>query len=141
MKYRKSTERDCQAVYELICELEACTFDYDKFKMVYDSQQKDDRYYCLLGEAEGRIIGVLNLRFEAQLHHEVRVAEILEFLVLSDYRGKGTGKDMFALAEGIAKDHGCGEIEVTSNQRRKDAHRFYLREGMTNSHFKFTKKL
>ena len=48
-------------------------------------------------------------------------------------------KERFACQ--IAKDFGCMQIEVACNQLRKDTHRFYLREGMHNFHFKFSKSL
>ena len=48
---------------------------------------------------------------------------------------------MLANACQLAKDFGCTQIEVACNQLRKDTHRFYLREGMQNFHFKFSKSL
>lgn len=138
VNYRRSESRDCQSVYSLICELEACVFDYEKFEAIYENQQKSGQYYCLVSESEGTVVGVLNLRFEDQLHHAARVAEIMEFLVRPQYRSRGIGKEMLGLAGKIAKDHGCCVMEVTSGQQRTDAHRFYMREGMSNSHFKFT---
>ena len=41
----------------------------------------------------------------------------------------------------IAKEHGCSQIEVACNQLREDTHQFYLREGMHNFHYKFSKSL
>lgn len=141
MNYRKSEKSDCRAVYALICELEACALGYEKFKIIYENQQESSQYYCLVCEVEGTIAGVLNLRFEEQLHHAAYVAEIMEFLVLPQYRNRGIGKEMFSLAGRIGKEHGCCAMEVASGQKRTDAHRFYMREGMENSHFKFTKNL
>jgi GNAT superfamily N-acetyltransferase len=49
-------------------------------------------------------------------------------------RGKGIGAIMmrFALAE--ARSLGVGIVELTSNKRRTDAHRFYERLGFQRSH-------
>ena len=41
----------------------------------------------------------------------------------------------------IAKEEGCARLEVDSNQKRVDAHRFYEREGMRKTHFKLVKSL
>lgn len=41
----------------------------------------------------------------------------------------------------MTKDAGCIQIEVACNQLRKDTHRFYLREGMHNFHYKFSLNL
>ena len=74
-------------------------------------------------------------------HHAGRIAEIMEFVVKAGYRDKGYGKDLFSYACQRAEARGCIQIEVACNQLRKDTHRFYLREGMKNYHFKFSKGL
>ena len=87
------------------------------------------------------IRGMLNLRFEYQLHHAARIAEIMELVVAAQCRNKGAGKLMLNEACRIAKENGCIQIEVACNQLRKDTHRFYEREGMKNYHYKFSKPL
>lgn len=139
--FRKGTLKDCIGIYNLICELENNQLPFDRFSEIYQSQISDNHYYCLVCEHDNSIIGVLNLRFEEQLHHSERIAEILEFAVNSSYRKRGIGKELLAYACQLAKEFGCTQIEAACNQRRADAHRFYLREGMKNSHFKFSKGL
>ncbi|MDO5548680.1 MAG: GNAT family N-acetyltransferase [Eubacteriales bacterium] len=141
MQYRKSTEKDCSAVYRLICELEQNVLPYANFERIYLAQLQDKRYYCLVCERGGDVIGMLNLRLEEQLHHEEKVAEILEFSITEEERNKGVGKELFARACRIAQERGCRQMEVDCNQRRRDAHRFYSRQGMQHSHFKFSKEL
>ena len=137
--YRKATLSDCRAVYHMICELEAKILPYKEFQDIFRKQLEDSHYECIICEENEHIIGVLNLRYEEQLHHAGVVAEILEFVIAESYRGKGPGKEMLAYALQRAKDNECIQIEVACNQLRKDTHRFYLREGLTNSHFKFSK--
>lgn len=84
---------------------------------------------------------MLNLRFEEQLHHAGKIGEIMEFAVDEQYRGRGLGKEMLGLALILAGERGCLQIEVACNQLRSDTHRFYLREGMHNFHYKFSKSL
>lgn len=139
--YREGTFEDCQAVYDLICEMECKRLPFERFSRIYQEQIGDRNYHCLVYEQEGRVCGILNLRFEEQLHHAEWIAEILEFAVASDYRKSGIGKELFEYACRIAKEAGCSQIEVACNQLRTDAHRFYLREGMHNFHFKFSKFL
>lgn len=139
--YRKSDQKDCKAIYELICDLEETKLSYDRFSEIYSRQVCDDRYYCLLCEENNSVIGVLNIRFEEQLHHAERIAEILEFAVNKDYRSRGIGKEMLAKACSIAENKGCLQIEAASSRRRRAAHRFYEREGMQNNHFKYSKRL
>ncbi|QFU92468.1 aminoalkylphosphonic acid N-acetyltransferase [Amycolatopsis sp. YIM 10] len=51
-------------------------------------------------------------------------------LVVSDrVRGQGIGGQLVAVAESFAASRGCVRIEVTSADRREDAHEFYRRRG------------
>lgn len=138
---RKTTVEDGKDVYDLVCELENEEFPYSKFLDIFCAQLSDKNYYCLVCEKEKKIVGVLSLRFEAQLHHADYIAEIMEFVVSPLCRNMGIGKEMLKKASQIAKEFGSVQIEVACNQLRKDAHRFYLREGMQNCHFKFSKSL
>ena len=81
--------------------------------------------HVILCEENGETIGVLNLRYEEQLHHSETIAEIMEFVIATGYRKEGRGKDMLAYASQHAKEKGCTQIEVSCNQLRKDTHRFY----------------
>jgi PhnO protein len=121
--------------------MEGKELPYNRFEEIYNNQINDSCYYCLICEQDNNVIGMLNLRFEVQLHHSERVAEVLEFAISSAYRSKGIGKEMFTQSCEIAKSNGCSQIEVACNQLRKDTHRFYLRESMHNFHFKFSKRL
>lgn len=139
--FRTAIESDCKDVYQMICDMEAKVLPYEKFYSIYKRQLSDIRYECIICEENENVIGVLNLRYEEQLHHTELIAEIMEFVVASGYRGEGYGKKMFNYACECARNNNCTQIEVTCNQLRKDTHRFYLREGMVNSHFKFSKRL
>ena len=139
--YRKATVNDCEKVYDLICDMENKRLPFDRFSAIFHEQINDNRYYCLICEREHAIVGVLNLRFEQQLHHAECIAEIMEFAVDPSCRRQGIGKRMLENACQIAKKHGCIQIEAACNQLRLDTHRFYLREGMHNYHFKFSKSL
>lgn len=141
MKYRKSSLEDCKAIYSLICDMENTELPYDRFCEIYRDQLTDGHYYCLVCEQDDVVVSALNLRFELQLHHTERIAEILEFAVAPTCRNKGIGKEMLARSCQIAEDNGCSQIEVDCNQLREDTHRFYMREGMQNFHYKFSKRL
>ena len=139
--YRKADFDDCAAVYDLICDMEHKKLPYERFREIFASQAENGNYYCLLCEEDGKVIGELNLRFEEQLHHADLIAEIMEFAVAPGCRNRGVGKAMLEQACLIAKERGCAQIEVACNQLRKDTHRFYLREGMHNFHYKFSRPL
>lgn len=140
--YRKAKLTDSLAVYELICDLEGVMLSYEKFYDILNEQLQDrQHYYFLVCQEEDRIIGLLNLRFERQLHHAGPIAEITEFYVSPDRRGQGIGRELFEKGLALAREFGCRQIEVDCNQIREGAHRFYEKRGMENTHYKFTMPL
>lgn len=146
-----SAQCDDENYYCLILDEPGDSLELDEPGVGLDFQANDKA-----GEAEGaesisgnysgsaqnmHIRGMLNLRFEYQLHHAACIAEIMELVVAAQCRNKGIGKLMLNEACRIAKENGCIQIEVACNQLRKDTHRFYAREGMKNYHYKFSKPL
>lgn len=129
---------DWNDVRLLISDLEGTDLPADTFRQIYDAQQQDGNYLCMIAEAKGEIVACINLRMEWQLHHAARICEIMELVVRSDCRGRGIGQEMFGWACEKAKEAGCVQIEVTCNQLRHRSHHFYERGGMHNSHYKFS---
>lgn len=139
--YRKAEKTDCGQIYQLICKLEGQTLPPEVFRAIFEKQLESEAFFCLVCELEGRVAGVLNLRFEEQLHHCGLVAEIMEFVVAPGFRGRGIGGELFRFAGETAKERGCIQIEAACNQKRTEAHRFYMGVGMEKGHFKFSKVL
>lgn len=139
--HRKGTFSDCRAIYELICDMENKRLPFDIFSSIYQKQLQNINYSCIVYELDCKVCGVLNLRFEEQLHHTERIAEILEFAVDASHRDKGIGKELLVAACQISKNMGCTQIEADCNKLRLSAHGFYVREGMHNFHYKFSKRL
>ena len=52
----------------------------------------------------------------------------------ADHRDRGLGAAMMAWAIGEARRRGCALVQLTTDKRRADAHRFYARLGFTASH-------
>ena len=61
-------------------------------------------------------------------------AQIEAVRVRSGMRGKGIGREIFQYAIQRAKDRGAHLIQLTTDQRRPDALRFYQQLGFINSH-------
>ncbi|AHB70531.1 hypothetical protein P262_03037 [Cronobacter malonaticus] len=51
----------------------------------------------------------------------------------SNARSKGIGRLLESEGETLARARGCDRIEVHCHSRRSDAHRFYYRQGYTES--------
>lgn len=135
-----ASANDCERVWKLICQLENCQLPFEPFREMFAKQVKSTHYCCLVAreEADSPVCALLNLRFENQLHHAARVAEILELVVDEPYRGQGIGAALLEESVRVAKEMGCVQLEVTSNRKRTEAHSFYESNGMVNSHVKLT---
>lgn len=129
---------DWQAVYRLVCLLEDTRFPAARFEKIFREQVESPFYFCYLWEENGTVVGMLNLRFEEQLHHCDMVAEILEFVIDPALRGGGIGHRMIQAALELCREKGCCLVELSCNRARVDAHRFYERERFLNTHCRFT---
>ena len=56
-------------------------------------------------------------------------------------RSQGHGKALLAWLTERARQEGCAQLHLDSGHHRKDAHRFYLREGMDLASYHFLRKL
>lgn len=63
-----------------------------------------------------------------------------DLVVTSSHRGLGVGAMLIDAASDWARDRGCTHLELSSGEGRKDAHRFYRAQGMSQS-FNFTKQI
>lgn len=142
MTTRFATKNDVKVVYEFINELESTVFDYDIFEKYYfENIENKNNVYLVATDTVKNVIGFCSCHGQLLLHHLSMVFEIQELFVAPDYRDKKVGKFLLEALEDILKHQEHELLEVTSNKKRTDAHRFYIRNGFAESHFKFTKKL
>ena len=87
------------------------------------------------------VVGMIGLHLQFHLHHVNWIGEIQELVVMPQARGLNVGSKLLAWAEEEARQAGAEMTELSTNVKRHDAHRFYLREGYEQSHFRFTKAL
>jgi GNAT superfamily N-acetyltransferase len=87
----------------------------------------------------GRLLGTATLHVTPVLHRAGPVGRVSALVVDADVRGRGVGRAMMAAAEHWAAERGCILMEVTSNQRRVDAHRFYEGLGYERTSFRFAR--
>jgi GNAT superfamily N-acetyltransferase len=59
----------------------------------------------------------------------------------SGHRSKGYGAKLFSWLQEQAAKMGCQQIHLDSGAQRKDAHRFYEREGMLLASFHFVENI
>lgn len=78
----------------------------------------------LVAEIEGRVVGCLSTSIMPVLHRPKPVGRISMMVVEEGLRGQGIGAQLVRAAEEWLVEQGCGLIEVTSNAKRTEAHRF-----------------
>jgi GNAT superfamily N-acetyltransferase len=88
-----------------------------------------------VAELDGHIVGTFMLTF---IRHLLRqgslVAQVEAVRVEAPLRGRGLGAEMMRWAIEEARRRGCSRVQLTTNNARKDAHRFYERLGFRATH-------
>lgn len=138
---RPATAEDVDAVYGLICELKQAELDRSAFHAGFAANLLDHNMRYQLAEQDRHIVGMIGLHMQFHLHHANWIGEIQELVVMPQARGLKVGSQLLAWAEAFARQAGAEMTELSTSVKRLDAHRFYLREGYTQSHFRFTKPL
>ncbi len=89
----------------------------------------------VVAETGGHVIGTMQLTFIPGISQLGAKRLLIEAVrVDGEYRGKGIGKQMMEWAIERAKNAGCATVQLTTNNDRKDAHRFYENLGFKGSH-------
>ena len=81
------------------------------------------------------------LVFRHLQHRGGLCAELESVHVREDHRSRGIGAALVSAAEDLARERGCYRVQLTSNNARHDAHRFYETHGYTATHQGFKKLL
>lgn len=87
------------------------------------------------------LLGFVSLHATPVLHRPAPVGRLTALVVAAEYRLQGVGRALLRAAELFLAERGCALIEVTSNQRRTDAHAFYERLGYARTSYRFGKQL
>jgi GNAT superfamily N-acetyltransferase len=107
----------------------------DAYYVAFDLIAADPRNQVLVAEAAGRVVGTLQLTMIPGLsRHGMLRAQIEGVRVADGQRGRGLGRRMIEHAIDLAREQGCGLVQLTSDKRRPDAVRFYQSLGFTASH-------
>jgi ribosomal protein S18 acetylase RimI-like enzyme len=101
----------------------------------FDAIAADANNRLLVAEADGELVGSLQLTFIPGLSHMgAERAQIEAVRVRSDRRGSGIGQQMITAAIVIVRERGCQTVQLTSSNSRTAAQRFYARLGFVASH-------
>lgn len=89
----------------------------------------------VLDEGDGTVLGYLQLTYIPGLGRHGQERALIEGVrVRADRRGAGLGRELLTWAIDRARARGCTLVQLTSNKRRTEAHRFYASLGFVGSH-------
>jgi GNAT superfamily N-acetyltransferase len=105
------------------------------YRDAFAAIDRDPNQLLVVAERGGRVIGVLQLSFIPGLTRRgMWRGQIEGVRVAETERGGGIGRTMLEWAIGECRKRGCGLVQLTSDERRPDAHRFYEALGFRATH-------
>ena len=142
MEFRNATPEDLPQIIRLLAEdpLGAQRERYDEplpqaYRAAFARMQAQPGNRILLAIIDGDVVGCLQLTVIAGLSRQgLTRAQIEGVRVAKDKRGAGIGEGLMRHAIEVARNEGCGLVQLTTDRRREEAHRFYERLGFEPSH-------
>ncbi|GAA1420618.1 GNAT family N-acetyltransferase [Streptomyces thermospinosisporus] len=112
--------------------------DLGPYLTAFERLRTDPNQHLVVAVREGRVIGTLQLTIIPGLSRRGSTRSIIEGVrVHADERGSGLGSRLIEWAIEESRRQGCRLVQLTSDNTRTDAHRFYERLGFVASHVGF----
>lgn len=109
-----------------------------KLDPVYDAWDElmlDPNAEILVLDLDGRVVGMAQLNYMRHLSRGgMRRCHIENVFIAGAFRSQGLGAVLIENCLDMARARGCGLVQLLSDSRRTDAHRFYQRLGFQASH-------
>ena len=138
-KIRESKPADAARLVELIKEL-GHEIDEKSVRKNLGKLKKSGEL-PLVATLDKIVVGLIGRHRMFTVHRPKPVGRIPVLVVTEEARGHNIGRLLVEAVEQWCRDEGCGLIEVTSNDRRAEAHAFYRHLGYERTSVRFFKKL
>lgn len=147
--FRLAAESDLAAIMAMLAddEIVRTRGDYPteitpEVRAAFREIESDEASELWVGERGGEVIATLQLTIIPGLSRGGLKRALVEAVrVRADLRGQGIGAALMARVTERARQAGCGMMQLTSDKRRLDAHRFYEKLGYAASHVGMKLKL
>ncbi|GAA0870751.1 GNAT family N-acetyltransferase [Brevundimonas basaltis] len=104
--------------------------------------EADPNQMLAVATAGERVVGTLQISFIPGLSRKgMWRGQIEGVRIAADLRGAGLGRRAFEWAIEACRARGCGLVQLTTDRKRPEAHRFYEQLGFTASHLGYKKTL
>lgn len=137
---RIGQKKDRNFIRELIHQLGYTSLDDEQVENKI-AQYQEEHFKLYVIESDNEVVGFISLHCYDAFHSPGKVGRITAFCIHDQFQGRGFGKQLLSEAERYFTNAGCFKIEVTSNNRRSQAHDFYLSQGYIEDSRKFVKPL
>jgi len=138
MQIRTATPHDCPAMAQLLQQLGYVAHPDDLRQKLSSATGLD----CVfVAEVDKRVVACISLHAFQLFHVSGNMGRITALVVDEQYRRLQIGEQLLQIAEQWFASQACVKIELTSGNRRVDAHRFYARHGYVSDGQRFSKKL
>jgi GNAT superfamily N-acetyltransferase len=131
-----NTDSEIEACYSVMKELRPDIAE-EKFVQKVRELQKFG-YQLVYLEVSGKPVAVAGFRISESLAWK-RYLYVDDLVTLTNERSKGYGSMLLKWLTELASREGCEQFHLDSGVQRKDAHRFYEREGMELPSYHFAK--
>jgi GNAT superfamily N-acetyltransferase len=142
LTFRRAVEADLPFIVKLLTE-DAVRVTDDKPDEPFHSRyvaalrelSADPNQMMMLAVLDGETVGTVQLTFIPGISSLGMKRCLVEAVHIAPaHRSKGLGTQMIQWAIEQGRERGCGMVQLTSNKKRLDAHRFYERLGFLKSH-------
>lgn len=142
LTYRRAVEADLPFIVKLLTDDAVRATDdrpdepfHPRYVAALRELEADPNQMMMLAVLEGETVGTIQLTFIPGIAGLGTKRCLVEAVHIAPaHRSRGLGTRMIQWAIEQARERGCGMVQLTSNKKRLDAHRFYERLGFLKSH-------
>lgn len=137
MQIRELGLTELETAYEVLKELRTA-LSYEAFEdLVYEMRHQEYKMFGIF--EKGELVTYAGVSVQVNLYWK-RHLFVYDLVTKSVHRNKGYGKEMLLYLGDIARMYQCEHLALTSGLQRKEAHRFYEREGFDKASYAFVKQ-
>ena len=137
---RRPTPRDEVSVQQLLAQL-GYKVGLPQVRIRLQELSSSGHDAVLVADDGNAVLGLVALHWTSMLQHPAPIARITTLVVHEDGRGEGVGRLLVEAGSELAKQAGCGTLELTTALHRTEAHAFYRALRFDNSSLKFSRPL